>query len=102
MDSTMGVHDSIVDLVADRIKDQYDEIKTFVVYKNSPWGDGEIDLLARKGNTYNIYEIKCHYNHKSFNHAKEQLKRDEQFVKWYFKAKKINKIYVAENYVKRV
>ncbi|MBL7056084.1 hypothetical protein ISS07_04185 [Candidatus Woesearchaeota archaeon] len=65
-------HDKYVLELKDKIKHKYDFISTNVKVSGKKRSLGEIDLVARKGKTIDLYEVKC--SHRVIK-AKKQLKR---------------------------
>ena len=58
-------HDQYVEYLKEKLLDNYDYVVTnvpiYVQRKRKKRLVGEIDILARKGNHYDIYEVKCSY-----------------------------------------
>lgn len=52
-------HDRYVNSLVERIKDKYDSVSTNVVIKNDRRTLGEIDILAKRGDEFDVYEVKC-------------------------------------------
>ena len=77
-DFKLSKHDRYVQELTTRIKDNYDSITTNVSLKHEKRSLGEIDVLAKKGNTYDLYEVKCSYRPLK---AKKQLQRIKKFFK---------------------
>ncbi len=71
-DLKLSKHDRYVLELSNKIKDNYDNISLNVPVKHSKRSLGEIDILARKGNRTDLYEVKCSYR---ILKAKKQLKR---------------------------
>ena len=65
-------HDRYVLELSDKIKNNYDSISLNVPVKHSKRSLGEIDIIAKKGNRFDLYEVKCSYR---IVKAKKQLKR---------------------------
>ncbi len=57
----LSKHDQYVRELCDEIKPEYDSLSTKVLLKKKKRSLGEIDVLAKKGNKYDIYEVKCSY-----------------------------------------
>lgn len=76
-----GTHDKLVKQVVQRLinSELYEIVKHCVKYKNKYKGvEGEADVLAKAGNRYFAFEVKC--NSFKYNHAKHQLNKDEDFI----------------------
>ena len=71
-------HDMYVLELSDKIKDNYDSISLNVPIKHSKRSLGEIDIVAKKGNRYDLYEVKCSYR---ILKAKKQLNRLKKYLK---------------------
>jgi hypothetical protein len=69
-------HDEYVDHLRNKILDDYDSVLTNVpIYlkkKRKKRLVGEIDLLAKKGSVYDIYEVKCSHR---ITKARMQMKK---------------------------
>jgi predicted RecB family endonuclease len=72
-------HDRYVLDLKDKIKHKYDFISTNVKVARRKRSLGEIDLVARKGNEVDIYEVKCSYR---ILKAKKQLKRMKKLLRF--------------------
>jgi hypothetical protein len=57
----LSKHDRYVEELCSRIKQDYDSISTNVKLANKKRSLAEIDVLAKKGNDVDIYEVKCSY-----------------------------------------
>ena len=75
----LSKHDKYVKELCDKIKDEYDSISEHVVIRNQKCSLGEIDVLAKKGDKIDLYEVKC--SHRIIK-AKHQLKRLRKYVKF--------------------
>ena len=64
-------HDKYQKQLLNQIKDLYDSTSDNIVIKKKKSTLGEIDILAKKDNLYDIYEIKCSYR---ITKAKQQAK----------------------------
>lgn len=63
----------------EQIKDSYDTIDTHVTFENSKNRIiAEVDILAKKGNIIDVYEVKCSYR---IVKARKQLKRIKRIIK---------------------
>jgi Holliday junction resolvase-like predicted endonuclease len=60
-----------------QIKGSYDTIDTHVSIDNSRRRMAEVDILAKKGDIIDIYEVKCSYK---IIKAKKQLKRIKRIL----------------------
>ena len=65
-------HDKYVLELKDKIKHKYDFVSVNVKVPGKKRSLGEIDLVAKKGNKVDLYEVKC--SHRIVK-AKKQLKR---------------------------
>ena len=70
--SKLTKHDRYVLELRDKIKHKYDFVSVNVKVPGKKRSLGEIDLVARKGNKVDLYEVKC--SHRIVK-AKRQLKR---------------------------
>ncbi|HLC62387.1 MAG TPA: hypothetical protein VJI52_05205 [Candidatus Nanoarchaeia archaeon] len=68
----LSKHDRYVLELSDKIKHDYDYISTNVLLRHSKRSLGEIDIVAKKGNRLDLYEVKCSYR---IVKARKQLKR---------------------------
>jgi hypothetical protein len=68
-----------VQQLCDKLSDDYDSISKHVVIRNSKRRLGEIDVLAKKGERIDLYEVKCSYR---IIKAKHQLKRIRKYLKF--------------------
>lgn len=73
----LSMHDRFVQELVEQIKDKYD----FLIY-NVPIGNtrrtlGEIDIIGRCGDKYDLYEVKCSFR---IFKAKKQLARAMKFL----------------------
>ena len=68
----LSKHDRYVLELSSRIKDSYDSLSLNVPIKHEKRSLGEIDIVAKKGNRLDLYEVKCSYR---IVKAKKQLKR---------------------------
>ncbi len=66
----MHKHNNYVENLVSQIRDDYDHISTHLKISNSRRMVAEIDILARKGKSIDIYEVKCSYR---ITKAKKQL-----------------------------
>ena len=68
----LSKHDKYVMELSNKIKDNYDSISVNVPVKYLKRSLGEIDIMAKKGNRLDLYEVKCSYR---ILKAKKQLNR---------------------------
>ena len=47
--------------LCDKIRDSYDSLSTNVKLRNKKRALAEIDILAKKGNSVDLFEVKCSY-----------------------------------------
>lgn len=57
----LSKHDRYVLELSNKIKNNYDSISINVPIRHSKRSLGEIDIIAKKGNTFDLYEVKCAY-----------------------------------------
>jgi Holliday junction resolvase-like predicted endonuclease len=67
----LSKHDQYAQELCDKIRDDYDSVSTNILLKKKRRSLAEIDIAARKGNLYDIYEVKCSYR---ITKAKKQAK----------------------------
>jgi Zn-finger domain-containing protein len=79
-------HDRYVLELSDKIKDGYDSLSLHVPIMAKKRSLGEADIIARKGNRCDVYEVKC--SHRIVK-ARKQLKRLKRFLK----AQNVRKLY---------
>lgn len=65
-------HDRYVQELVQRIKPDYDDISTHLELKRKRRVIAEVDVVARKGDTYHLFEVKCSYR---ITKARKQLHR---------------------------
>jgi hypothetical protein len=75
-------HDLYLEGLCEKIKSDYDYLSTNVrLYSNKRKKKrrviAEIDILAVKGNRYDVYEVKCSYR---ITKARKQLKRIKRIM----------------------
>lgn len=69
----LNKHDTYVDVLCTRLASQYDSLERNVrLYSKKKRVVAEIDILAKKGNVIDVYEVKCSYRKSK---AEKQLKR---------------------------
>lgn len=68
----LSKHDRYVLELSQKIMDKYDVLSLNVPVKRYKRSLGEIDIVAKKGNRYDLYEVKCSYR---IVKARKQLKR---------------------------
>ncbi len=78
-------HDLYVQKLCSEIKQDYDSVSTNIKLKKKKRYVGEIDVLAKRGNTYDLFEVKCSYR---ITKARKQAKS----LRKHF-GKKIHNIY---------
>ena len=71
-----SVHDSLVEIVADRLEEYGYTVRKYVKYSDK-YAVGEIDILAKRDRDYLIVEVKCNGRKE---HATEQLHRARGYV----------------------
>ncbi len=62
-----------------KLEDEYDSISKHVVIKNEKRRFGEIDVMAKKGDKIDLYEVKC--SHRIVK-AKHQIKRLRKYIRF--------------------
>ena len=70
-------HDRYVLELSSKIRDNYDSISLNVPVKRYKRSLGEIDIIAKKGDKYDIYEVKCSYR---IMKARKQLHRIKRYL----------------------
>ena len=73
----LSKHDRYVMELSNRIKDNYDSIYVNVPVKRLKRSLGEVDILAKKGNRFDLYEVKCSFR---ILKAKKQLSRIKKYL----------------------
>lgn len=73
----LSKHDRYVHKLVQQIKSSYDTIDTHVALDNSRRRMAEVDILAKKGDIIDVYEVKCSYR---IIKAKKQLKRIKRIL----------------------
>lgn len=73
----LSKHDRYVLELKDKIKHKYDFVSVNVKVVSKKRSLGEIDLVAKKGNKVDLYEVKC--SHRIVK-AKKQLKRMKRLM----------------------
>ena len=71
-------HDRYVLELSDKIKHKYDSVSVNVPIRHLKRSLGEIDIIAKKGNRLDLYEVKCSYR---ILKAKKQLSRLKKYLK---------------------
>ena len=74
----LSKHDRYVLELSNKIRDNYDVISLNVPVKHHKRSLGEIDIIAQKGDRYDIYEVKCSYR---ILKARKQLRRMKKYLK---------------------
>jgi predicted RecB family endonuclease len=67
----LNKHDRYVKELCSRLKYEYDSISTNIPIIKKKRAVGEIDILAQKGESIDLYEVKCSYR---ITKAKKQAK----------------------------
>jgi len=75
--SKLTKHDRYVLELKDKIKHKYDFVSVNVKVASKKRSLGEIDLIAKKGNKVDLYEVKC--SHRILK-AKKQLARMKRLM----------------------
>ena len=73
----LSKHDRYVQKLCMQIKDSYDTIDTHVAFDNSKRRMAEVDVIAKRGDVIDVYEVKCSYR---IIKAKKQLKRIKRIM----------------------
>ena len=73
----LSKHDRYVLELSNKIRDSYDSISVNVPIKHSKRSLGEIDIIAKKGNRFDLYEVKCSYR---IFKARKQLNRIKRYL----------------------
>ncbi|MBI2656342.1 hypothetical protein HYX03_01230 [Candidatus Woesearchaeota archaeon] len=63
--------------LSNKIKDNYDSVSVNVPVNHFKRSVGEIDIMAKKGNRLDLYEVKCSYR---ILKAKKQLSRMKKYL----------------------
>ncbi len=83
--SRSSKHDSYVDVLHDEIKDFYDETLTHYTFFNRKGKrqitKGEVDLIAFKGDSIHIFEVKCSNR---ITKARQQLRKIKRILSYEF------------------
>ena len=74
----LSKHDRYVLELSNKIKEDYDSISMKVPVKQSKRSLGEIDIIAKKGSRFDLYEVKCSYR---ILKARKQLARIKKYLK---------------------
>jgi len=74
----LSKHDMYVLELSNKIKANYDSISVNVPVKHLKRSLGEIDIIAKKGSRFDLYEVKCSYR---ITKAKKQLNRIKKYLK---------------------
>ena len=73
----LSKHDKYVLELKDKIKHKYDFVSVNVKVASKKRSLGEIDIVAKKGNKVDLYEVKC--SHRILK-AKKQLQRMKRLM----------------------
>lgn len=76
-DIKLSKHDKYVLELSNKIRNNYDSVSVNVPVKHSKRSLGEIDIMAKKGNRLDLYEVKCSYR---ILKAKKQLNRIKKYL----------------------
>ena len=79
MKHKLSKHDKYVLELSSKIRNGYDSIDVNVPVKYEKRLLGEIDIIARKGDQFDLYEVKCSYR---IVKAKKQLQRIRRYLKF--------------------
>jgi len=74
----LSKHDRYVLELSDKIKHKYDSVSVNVPIRHLKRSLGEIDIIAKKGNRLDLYEVKCSYR---ILKARKQLRRMKKYLK---------------------
>ena len=74
----LSKHDRYVLELSNKIRNNYDSISVNVPVRHSKRSLGEIDIIAKKGNRFDLYEVKCSFR---ILKAKKQLSRLKRYLK---------------------
>ena len=74
----LSKHDRYVLELSNRIKNNYDSISLNVPVKDYKRSLGEVDIIAKKGSRFDLYEVKCSYR---IVKARKQLRRIKNILK---------------------
>ncbi|MFH2020647.1 MAG: hypothetical protein ABIJ34_04485 [archaeon] len=81
----LNKHDQYTQELCHKLREDYDSISTNILIKKKKRALAEIDIAAKKGNSFDIYEVKCSYR---ITKARKQAKA----IRKYFPSL-INNIY---------
>lgn len=73
----LSKHDRYVEELCTNIRDKYDSVSKHVVVRAKKRMLAEADVLARKGDTVDLYEVKCSPR---ITKAKKQLKKLSRYL----------------------
>ena len=73
----LSKHDRYVLELSNKIRNNYDSISVNVPVRHSKRSLGEIDIIAKKGNRFDLYEVKCSYR---ILKEKNQLNRLKKYL----------------------
>ncbi len=74
----LSKHDMYVLELSNKIKHNYDSVSLNVPVKHYKRSLGEIDIVAKKGDKFDLYEVKCSFR---ILKAKKQLDRMKRHLK---------------------
>lgn len=73
----LSKHDKYVLELSNKIKSNYDSVSLNVPLRYAKRSLGEIDIVAKKGNRFDLYEVKCSYR---ILKAKKQLYKVKKYL----------------------
>ena len=74
----LSKHDKYVLELSNKIKQNYDSLSLNVPLKHYNRSLGEVDIIAKKGNRLDLYEVKCSFR---IVKARKQLERIKRYLK---------------------
>ena len=72
-------HDQYQQQLIDKIQDSYESLSTNIKITKKKRTLGEIDILAKNGNSFDAYEVKCSYR---ITKARRQMKKIQKHLKF--------------------
>ncbi|MEK6853939.1 MAG: hypothetical protein AABX60_01270 [Nanoarchaeota archaeon] len=73
----LSKHDQYVEELCTKIKDRYDSVSKHITVRAKKRMLAEVDVLARKGENVDLYEVKCSPR---ITKAKRQLKKLSRYL----------------------
>ncbi len=70
--------------LCNKIRDEYDSLSSHVVIQSEKCKLAEIDILAKKGDIVDCYEVKCSHRIVKARHQINRLRKYIKFEKGYF------------------